>query len=125
MNVFYEYDCLIHMANGNYIDFPPEGTGRVRDSGGGNAREIKTKKNKKKARKDADSDDESQASSTSKYATSCSFLSLFCVSFSLYMHAWIDHKMCAYKNVYVYEHALIKELNMMIFVDNSLKSDLK
>ncbi|KAL8186278.1 UNVERIFIED_CONTAM: E3 UFM1-protein ligase 1 [Gekko kuhli] len=43
-----------------------EGSGSVRGSGGGNAREIKIKKTKKKGRKDVDSDEESQASSTNR-----------------------------------------------------------
>lgn len=49
----------------NWIISPPEGSGSVRGSGGGNAREIKIKKTKKKGRKDVDSDEESQTSSTS------------------------------------------------------------
>ncbi|XP_065257312.1 E3 UFM1-protein ligase 1 [Emys orbicularis] len=43
-----------------------EGSGSVRGSGGGNAREFRIKKTKKKGRKDAESDEESQASSTSR-----------------------------------------------------------
>ncbi|XP_053237469.1 E3 UFM1-protein ligase 1 [Podarcis raffonei] len=43
-----------------------EGTGSVKSSGGGNAREFKIKKAKKKGRKDADSDEESQTSSSNK-----------------------------------------------------------
>lgn len=37
----------------------PEGSGNVKVGGGGNAREIRTRKTKKKGRKDEDSDEES------------------------------------------------------------------
>ncbi|XP_001367653.1 E3 UFM1-protein ligase 1 isoform X3 [Monodelphis domestica] len=53
-----------------------EGSGSVRGSGVGNAREFKIKKTKKKGRKDDDSDDETQSSNTGRKKSEITFMSV-------------------------------------------------